>query len=154
MSDADINSQLDEARENPLKKDPLEELRKKFRPPKTLGACIDQMYRLRGERLALQRAVDAIGGQETMMREHIINTFNKDDIDGAKGKAASCGIVRKRVPTVRDWNQLYRYIHATKSYDLLQRRVHEKAWRERMEDGKVVPGVEAFDVITLSLTKL
>lgn len=134
--------------------DKLEKARKQFKPPKTLGACIDQMYALRGERQALQRAADAIGDQETLMREHIIATFSKVDIDGAKGKTASCGIVRKNVPSVKDWGVLYEYIRKTKSFDLLQRRVHEGAWRERLENGKGVPGVEAFDVITLSLTKL
>lgn len=136
------------------KKEQLEELRKKFRPPKTLGACIDNMYTLRGERLALQRAADAIGDEETLMREHIINTFSKSDINGAKGKRAACGLVTKRVPTVKDWEKFYEHVRKTNSFDLLQRRVHEAAWRERIEDGKVVPGVEVFDVVTLSVTKL
>lgn len=132
----------------------LEKARKTFKPPKTLGACIDQAYELRSERLRLQREIDAIGAQETLMKDHIINTFSKTDINGAKGKRASCGIVPKRVPKVMDWNAVYAYILKTKSPELLQRRIHEKAWRERLEDGKAVPGVEAFDVITLSLRKL
>lgn len=132
----------------------LEEARKKFNPPKTLGACIDQAYALRSERIALQRTTDAIGEQETLMREHIINTFGKSDINGAMGKRASCNIVPKRVPTVKDWSKFYAFIHSNKAYELLQRRVHEKAWREYLDDGRSVPGVETFDVITLSLTKL
>lgn len=132
----------------------LEPLRKKFKPPKTLGACIDKLYALRRDRQALQRDVDAIGDQETLMREHIIATFSKTEINGARGKTASCSISPKRVPTVKDWSKLYEYIRKHKAFDLLQRRVHEGAWKERLNDGKVVPGVEAFDVVALSLTKL
>lgn len=131
-----------------------EAARKNFKPPKTLGACVDAMYRLRADRHAAQRAADTIGAEEELMRTHIIDTFNKDDIEGARGKLASCSITRRRVPAVKDWDKLYQYIHKNKAYELLQRRVHEGAWMERLENKKVVPGVEAFDVIKLSITKL
>lgn len=152
MSLEEHNMNYEEREEKKNKR--LEEARKKFKPPKTMGACIDQAYQLRTERLTLQRAVDAIGDQETLMREYIINTFRKADLNGAKGKLAACGVVPKRVPSVKDWDKFYAYIHKNKAYEMLQRRVHERAWRERLDDGQTVPGVEIFDVITLSLTKL
>jgi hypothetical protein len=122
--------------------------------PKVLGNCVDKLYRLRQERLAAQKAVDAIGAEETALRDHIIANFGKTEIEGAKGKVASCGITRKTVGQVKDWEKFYTYIKRTSSFDLLERRVNNKAYNDRLEAKQPVPGVEPFQVVGLSITKV
>ena len=124
-----------------------------MKPPKTLGACVDVLYRMREERLAVEKTVDALKNEETAMRDYIINTFSKSDIEGAKGKVASCSVIRKTVAQVEDWDKLYNYIEKNKAWDLLQRRVSDTAFRERLEAEETVPGVNPFVVVSLSLTK-
>lgn len=122
--------------------------------PQSLGACVDAAYKLREKRLAAQKQVDAIKSQEEELKEHIINTFTKDDIEGAKGKVATAGIIRKTVAQVEDWEKLQAYIKKTGEFDLLQRRVNDAAFRARLENKKVVPGVVPYNVVSLSLTKI
>lgn len=55
-------------------------------------------------------------------------------------------------PAVDDWEALYDYIVATRSFDMLQRRVSATAYRDRLENGEPVPGVEPFEKKTLSIT--
>lgn len=124
-----------------------------YKFPKTIGECVDKMYKLRNERLAAQKAVDAIGSEESALKDFIINSFGKSEIEGAKGKVASCGITRKTVARVTDWEKFFTYIKRTSAFDLLQRRVNDKAYNERLEAKQVVPGAEPFQVIGLSITK-
>lgn len=121
--------------------------------PKTIGACIDQMYKLRAKRQQIEKQAEDVKQQEAELEKHILDSFNKTDLDGARGKLAVAGITQSTVPTVKDWDQLYRYIKKEGAFDLLQRRVSATAYRERLEAEEVVPGVEPFNVIKLSLKK-
>ena len=133
--------------------------------PKSLGACIDKLYALRAERLKLKAKADAIGSQEQALRLHLVATLGKDDLEGGRGKLASASINRSVVADVKDWLKLYAFIKKTNGFDLLQRRVTDAAYRERLGEFDLhkgatkaqltlVPGVEPFTVVSLNLNKL
>ena len=122
--------------------------------PKSLGACVDLAYQLRQKRQAAQKAVDALAEDENELKEFILATFDKGSLDGAKGKLATAGVVRKTVATVNDWEAVYKYIAKNKAFELLQQRISDSAYRERLEAKEVVPGIEPFVAISLSLTKV
>ena len=121
--------------------------------PKTIGACIDLAYKLREERQEIAKQAEEVSKKENELKDYVLNTFKKDDIEGAKGKLATAGINRRTVAQVKDWPKLYKYIVKHGAFELLQRRVNDGAYRERLEANEVVPGVEPFQVVTLSLTK-
>ena len=126
---------------------------KPFVVPKTLGMCADLAYTLRQKRLDAQREVDKIAEQERELKEHIIRNLPKSNAEGITGKVACAKITLKQVPTVTDWDKFYKYLFRTKDPALLQKRIGEEAIKERWDAKKNVPGVEAFDVVTISLTK-
>lgn len=121
--------------------------------PKTIGACIDTLYQLRQKRGGIERQADVIKEKEGELEKHILDTFTKTDLDGARGKLAVAGIAQSTVPTVKDWDKLYAYIKKEGAFDLLQRRVSSSAYCERLDVEEVVPGVEPFTLIKLSLKK-
>lgn len=121
--------------------------------PKTIGACIDTMYKLRAERHAIEKKAEDVKSKEAALESHILETFNKTDLDGARGKLATAGVSQSTVPTVKDWDKLYKYITKNGAFDLLQRRVSATAYRERLDAKEAVPGVEPFLVTKLSLKK-
>lgn len=121
--------------------------------PKTIGECIDKLFALRKDRLKIEKAAEAVKEKETELEKHIIATFNKTDLEGARGKVAVAGISQTTVPTVKDWTKLCKYIAKEEAFDLLQKRVSTGAYRERLEQKVVVPGVESFIVTKLSLRK-
>ena len=121
--------------------------------PKTLGACADELYRLRQERLAKQAEADALKARETAITEHVIQNLPKSEANGVTGKVARVTITKKEVPQVDDWEAFYRYLFKTKDPSLLQKRLGDAAIRERWEAKKAVPGVVPFTVIGLSVTK-
>lgn len=129
---------------------------KKFTPPKSLATCADTLYKLREERLALQKQVDALAEQESILREHLINNLPKSSATGISGKLATAKVETKSVVQVADWDALYAYIikNAKKGgFALLQRRVSDSAVREIWEEKKEVPGCKAFNVPVVSVTK-
>lgn len=125
-----------------------------FVPPETLGACADLLYKLKAERLAAQKVVEALEVRESALKTHIINTLPKSDASGVAGKVARVTVVTKQVPQVCDWGKLYAYVKRTGQFELLQRRVSDAAVKERWENGKAVPGVDAFTAVSVSLNKL
>lgn len=124
-----------------------------YKFPKTLGECVDRAYKLRAQRLELERKADTIKSEESALKDHVLESFNKADIEGARGKVATASITTKTVAQVEDWDKFYAYIHKNKAYEMLQRRVSDTAFRERLEAKKTVPGVKPFNVLGLSLTK-
>lgn len=121
--------------------------------PKTLGACVDKILALRDSRAKLEKQAEDIKSQETMLKEHVLNSFNKSDVEGAKGKAAVASIQRKTVARVNDWDKFYGYIAKEKAWDMLQRRPNDAAYNARLNNEEQVPGVEPFVVVTLSVRK-
>ena len=126
----------------------------KFKFPKTMGACADKIYELRQKRLDAQKVVDAIQAEESALREHIIQTLPKSETTGVAGKLARVTVVTKSIPQVKDWDAFYKYVAKNKAFDLMQRRLSDKAVTDRWEAGKKVDGVEAFTAVSLSINKV
>lgn len=122
--------------------------------PKTLGTCADMLYELRQKRLAQQKIVDDLQAQETALKDHIIANLPKSDASGVSGKVANVKIAQKDVPQVKDWDAFYKYVIKKKAFELLQRRLNDKAIAERWENKESVPGVESFKVTSVSCTKV
>ena len=122
--------------------------------PGTLGGCIDSLYMLRTKRLAVQRQVDALKANEHELTTRILQLLADAEMDGAKGKRATCSVTKLITAQVDDWEKLYKYISQEGAYDLLQRRVNDAAYRARLDDGIFVPGTQSFPVEKLSLNKV
>ena len=126
--------------------------------PKTLGECIDAAYKFREERLAKQKEYDEeiafLKEREEEIEQHILHTFDKSDIEGAKGTLASASVTRMTVPTVKDWTEVFKWVAKKKAWDLLEKRMARVAYRDRLEAGEVIPGVEPFVKVSLSLTRV
>ncbi len=119
----------------------------------SLGFLIDELYERRIKRSALETTAAELKEQEGLIKKEIIDTFSKDDIDGAKGKLATAAIIRKVKPKLVDWNALCNYVVIHEAFDLLYHRVAEIAYKDRLEACEEVAGVERFDYVDISLTK-
>lgn len=127
-----------------------------FKPPKSLAACVDLLYKIRQERLAKDKEAAALKEKETALSEHLINNLPKSEASGIAGKVARVSIETKQIVTVTDWDKLYDYVVKNKkkgAFALLQRRVSDSAVKEIWQAGKPVPGCSPFNVPVISLTK-
>ena len=121
--------------------------------PKTIAGCIDAALKARAARKALQAEMDALESEEKRLKDHLINTFSKQDIDGARGKLGSAAIVHKDVPKVTDKAEFGKWMAAHDAWDCLYGRATEEACAERWADKIEIPGVEKFHTVSVRLTE-
>lgn len=121
--------------------------------PKTLGACVDRLYKLREARLKAQAEVDLTKEQEEILRQHILHNFAEQDLENSGGRVAKASITRRVVAQVQDWDKFFAWVGKTKSWDMVQRRVNDTAYRARLDEQVEVPGTEPFTVVSLSVVK-
>lgn len=129
-------------------------------PLKNLGKIIDELFTIQSKiesktkaseaKLALE--LEPLEARKKELENFVIENFTAVEIEGASGTIATAEKKVSPVPSVSDWGLLYQYITKTKSFDLLERRVSVKAWRERMDAKKVVPGVGTFNKISLKVS--
>ena len=117
-------------------------------------ACADLIYRLRAARADANKVSDAIDTKIKALTAHVLESLPESGASGVSGMHARVQVVTRQVPAVRDWGALQEYVLLTHSFDLLQRRTNDAAIKARWENGDRVPGVEPFEVDSLSITKL
>ena len=118
-----------------------------------LGALIDRMYALEQQRAKYskletdtKRAINKIGDQ-------LLHKFKHSELEGSLGKFGSATIKKTIVGTIKDWDKFITAVTKKKDWSLLERRISNTAYRERVEAGLAVPGVETFTKVSVKVTK-
>jgi hypothetical protein len=122
--------------------------------PTSIGLCADLYAEVRELRLAMQKLVDDVKARESEVREHIINSLSKSDDTGAAGKRYRAQVVTKLKPTLKDWNAFTHFVEDYGCWHLLQKRMNERAVLDMLEEGESVPGVEKFNAVDVSITRI
>lgn len=109
---------------------------------------VEELYR------AMRAEVDAVYDRMSEIRDSIINDLEKSDDTGAAGLKYRVQVKTDAKPKPADWDRLYEYIVENNRFDLLQRRLSDRAVMDLMENEGKVPGVERIHVPKLSITKV
>lgn len=126
---------------------------KQIKIPKDPAACADLLYSTREKRHVVQHEVEQLKELEGALEEFFVNRMGKGTT-GIAGRVARVQISTTTKPVVENWDAFYAHIRKTGAFELMQRRVSEKAVEERWEDKKSVPGIGKFNVKKVSCTKL
>lgn len=129
----------------------------KNRPlPENLGEAVDLLHDVRDLRLAMSKETDSVGAYESALREHIIGNLDKREEGGVAGKRYRATRTEKRKPIVApaNWGAFFGWVQESGRFDCLQKRLSDKAVMDLIADDKTPPGVEIFNAIDISLTKL
>ncbi len=125
----------------------------KHKIPIKVGAAVDLLFKVRSERKRIQAQAEAMKAQEELIEEKIFGMFKKQDLDGARGKAAQASVSTSDVPVLEHWELFEPYVIKNKALHLFQRRLSVEACRELWQDKKGIPGVGVFTKVRLHLTK-
>ena len=126
----------------------------RFTIPKQLGACADRLFDLKAKKAALNKELELLDEERSAIQNHLIETLPKSQAGGIAGKLARVTIEPKVIPQVKDYDLFYAFIKKSGRFDLLQRRLSDKAVEELWDDGKKVPGVEPFTTVVVRLNKV
>ena len=123
--------------------------------PKSMGACADMLFTLKEKRLAADKVAAELKAQETELSNYIIDNLDKEST-GAIGKHHKVRVIVKQKPQIKDFDALAKWVKKTGRFDVFQRRLSEQAIMDTLAQprSKGVPGVELFNAVTLSLTKV
>ena len=126
----------------------------KLKLPKKLAEAADMFFAIREERYAADKVAAKLRVQEAILADYLVEKLPSDNATGIAGKLARVHVETKPIPTVDNWDAFYKYVLKNKAFDLLQRRLSDKAISERWEQGKVIPGVNRFNKPVLRCSKV
>ena len=121
--------------------------------PDSLGDSIDKYYQLRAQRLNLEKEVKERKRTEKAYMEHIVAQLRSINMENGGGRVANASIKEVEVPTPKDWPAIWEFVKENNAWDLLQKRLSGKAVQERWDQEIVIPGIDTFTKVSLSLTK-
>lgn len=119
-----------------------------------LAALVDVYTRRRERRLEADKVAKEFKRLENEIKEAIISECYKSGMKFVGGATHKVTLQTKEKPMVNDWHALYSYIYENEAWELLQRRLHEGAVKERFGLNDVVPGIEFYEVNDLSVSKV
>jgi fructosamine-3-kinase len=122
--------------------------------PKSMGRCADLYKEVEELYREMNAETEEVKARLSEIREHLIANLSKSDDTGAAGLRYRAQIKTDKKPTVRDWDKFYAYIYAKKRFDLLQRRISDKAALDILDEEGKLPGVERINVPKVSITKI
>lgn len=127
--------------------------------PASIGRCADLYRDVRDLRLLMEKEAEKVAAREKEIKEHIISNLSSGLDTGAAGLRYRAQIVKKEVPKISEeqggWGALYSWIRKNDRFDMLQKRLSDKAVMEfRDTDKRMPPGTEVMLVPDVSITKI
>jgi hypothetical protein len=122
--------------------------------PKSIGGCVDLALRMREARMAKEKEAELLKAEETSIKEHILKTFKKSEIAKASGKYGQASLSYPTRANAEDWEKIYSHIQKSGDFDLLFRRLNDKACADRMAAGESLPGVSLYQDVKVNLSKV
>lgn len=119
-----------------------------------IGHQVDALWKLREDKRQLNEKLALLDEQIQQHETRMLELMQQQGLDKISGKKATISLSTSTSASVQDWDSFYAYIHRHKYYHLLQRRVSDPAYRELLESGKKVPGVQPFNKTRLNLRSL
>lgn len=126
----------------------------KTAPAPVMGALIDSIWAAREEKRRLEAQVKETETTIAELQTQLMERMQAEGTDKAQGSKASVSISSNVVADVKDWDEFWAYVIKKKYTHLLQRRVSDPAYRELLEAGQNVPGVEPFTKRALTVRSL
>ena len=112
--------------------------------PKKIGTKIDHLFAMSETISEREHELKELKSKRAELEADIIKHLHTENATDAGGKMGKVSISVTKHANVKDWKKYYEYIHKHKAFDLLQRRVSDKAYFDRIEEGEKIPGVEVY----------
>src|SRR5882724_8831968 len=129
--------------------------RKIEQTPENLAKICQSVMAEDEERRGFQKQADEKETSVKEGKEVIRLIMNKCSMSEVKTPLGTVRLAPKTIyqPDVPNdgWNKIWAYIYKTKSHDLVEKRLHQGACKERYEDGKKIPGVKIFPMVYVKL---
>jgi methionyl-tRNA synthetase len=107
------------------------------------GKDADHYLRLKKKISAKAKELEAMKSEASALQDELIKKFEAGT-QRVDGKLGSITLKKDIEGTVKNWDAVYKYILKKKDFSLLQKRLGQAHFRELIEDGVKVPGIDKF----------
>ena len=118
-----------------------------------MSALADHYATTRTQRLADQKVVDKLQELENQLKSQLMEAMKEAKASSVGGEVALVTHRVKPKAVAKDWSLIHEYILEHNAFDIMEARLATKAILERAEQQDHVPGMEWFEVDTLSVAK-
>lgn len=110
----------------------------------TLGQLAKLANEIREQKRGLEKQAKSLGTDFDALKEVIYTKLDEQGVDRTSVDGISLSKSDTQQPTVTDWDAVYAYIKDNNLFALLQRRVTATLWKEILDSGEQVPGIDSF----------
>ena len=115
-----------------------------------LNDLMDNLADVRDKMRSLQEQEKVLRIRRNDLESAIIGKMDEQGIDQIANNLCTISKKLEIVPTVEDWDILYKHILRTKQFELLQKRMSATAYRELLQMNTPVPGVKAAELTKIN----
>ena len=112
----------------------------------TMDELLTDLTEVRMNLKNLQEKERGFKSHKMELEAKIVSTLKQQGIDRVGNDGCTVSIKEEIVPTVQDWDEVYKYLIQTKQFELIQKRMSATAFRELLQMGMNVPGVKATEL--------
>jgi len=112
----------------------------------TMDELLTELTEVRTSLKGLQEKERGFKSRKMELEAKIVSTLKQQGIDRVGNDGCTVSIKEEIVPTVQDWDEVYKYLIQTKQFELIQKRMSATAFRELLQMGMNVPGVKATEL--------
>lgn len=88
-----------------------------------------------------------------IIETEISNQMGKEGVEKIAVNGVTCWIKQEIAPKVTDWDKVYNYINETGRYDILTKTIKKSSFKELIDNGQIIPGVEISSFEKISFRK-
>ena len=119
--------------------------------PKYLLKLTEEGLKLTKQRKEYEAQAEAVASELRALKDHMLESFDKASLEKIETKSGIARLSHKDIPQVDkeagDWPVIFEYIKKNDAFDILQKRLHEGACKERRDAKVQIPGVKWFHKI-------
>jgi hypothetical protein len=121
--------------------------------PLTTAQIVAKMVAIRDEKRKIEERKKELNEEWRSLEFELLVRLDEQGMEKASTKDGTASINETILPQVVDWDAFYEHILEERAMHLLQRRPAAAAYRELLEAGEVVPGIEPYTQRTIGLRK-
>jgi hypothetical protein len=115
-----------------------------------LDELMNSLADMRGVIATTEEGLRGLKQRKNELEAKLIAKMEDQGIDRTGNDRCSVSIKIETVPTVEDWDAVYKHILATEQFELLHKRMSASAYRELLSLDMELPGVKPTDVIRIN----
>jgi len=115
-----------------------------------LDELMNSLADMRGVIATTEEGLRGLKQRKNELEAKLIAKMEDQGIDRTGNDRCSVSIKIETVPTVEDWDAVYKHILSTEQFELLHKRMSASAYRELLSLDMELPGVKPTDVIRIN----